>query len=1011
MSSWKWRAIAALALGAGVAHAQTAEELLKKEADSVAARRLAIEAFYSDFRGPAEPFVTEPNEVIYGADDRIEVWQETNARVRQIAESACVVVFRSEITNLGNGTYRLGTSPWNSQSGAPVCTDEPFRGQPTIGFCSGFLVGTDLITTAGHCVDASDVANVAFVFNFEIDAQGGAAPSIVSADDVYFPTAIVNQQLSGGFDHSVVRVDRPVVGRQPIPVRRTGIVSNGDPLVVIGHPTTLPKKISAGATVQNNQGTGTPWFQSNLDTYGGNSGSMVVNLNTFEIEGILVRGAPDYVTSGGCTRSNRVPDTGNTGGGLRFEEVSKTTGFSQFIPALGLTVATTDSTTHIGPVAGPFSPSTVSYTLNNTTASPLNYSVTSAGAAFLTLGGTLNGTLPANGSAVLTATLNAAATSAPAGVLTQDLTFNDLTNGRSTTSTHTLEVGQAVINVSAGDVIASGPVGGPFIGAQQFSVTSQRPTPAQVQVTTSQPWMTLNGASGPLTFTLNSNGASQGVNVAIGGTAGSLPAGIYTGLVTFTNLTAGTSTTRNVTLEIGRLVYTASDTPAPITDNSTTTSTLAIADSGCIADLEVDLDITHTFRGDLVVELRSPAGDTVRLHNRTGGSADDLVARYGVNDTAPDGPGSITDFNGNAPTGTWTLIVRDEAGGDEGTLNAWSLRIASTTGCPPVALDGTLAVPGNAVATATLNASVPSGGPGFYEILSFPTKGVLWDTNAPGGPDSILTIPGALTTNTVLYRANIDAIGTDSFTYRVTDNGLVSNTATVTITIGGTAPIFTANMDTSPAGWTFGQGWAHGQPTGQGGDPFAGFTGNNVVGYNLAGAYENNINTTRFLTTAPFDLTGRTGVSISFRRWNGLESATFDDAIVQISRDGITWTDLWVHTGGTFQDTAWALDTYNTPTLDNAPAARVRWGLGPTDGSVVGSGWNIDDFNVLALAATGNPADFGGPAGSPDGLLNIFDIFAYFNAFGSGNPLADVNGDGTLNVFDIFRYFALFGGG
>ena len=49
------------------------------------------------------------------------------------------------------------------------------------------------------------------------------------------------------------------------------------------------------------------YFSANLDTYGGNSGSAVFNANTGVVEGILVRGATDYVSDpsqGGCRVSN-----------------------------------------------------------------------------------------------------------------------------------------------------------------------------------------------------------------------------------------------------------------------------------------------------------------------------------------------------------------------------------------------------------------------------------------------------------------------------------------------------------------------------------------------------------------------------------------------------------------------------------------------------------------------------------------------------------------------------------
>jgi V8-like Glu-specific endopeptidase len=61
--------------------------------------------------------------------------------------------------------------------------------------------------------------------------------------------------------------------------------------VVIGHPTGLPTKVSAGANVRS---VNDVYFVANLDTFGGNSGSAVFNAETGEIEGILVRGERDY---------------------------------------------------------------------------------------------------------------------------------------------------------------------------------------------------------------------------------------------------------------------------------------------------------------------------------------------------------------------------------------------------------------------------------------------------------------------------------------------------------------------------------------------------------------------------------------------------------------------------------------------------------------------------------------------------------------------------------------------
>lgn len=108
------------------------------------------------------------------------------------------------------------------------------------------------------------------------------------------------------------------------------------------------------------------------------------------------------------------------------------------------------------------------------------------------------------------------------------------------------------------------------------------------------------------------------------------------------------------------------DTPTPIPDNSPSgvTSTIFVADSGVIFDASVDLNITHTWRGDLIVRLTSPAGTEHTLHNRTGGSARDLIGNF-----------PISSFNGQQMTGEWELFVSDNARLDTGTLNSWRLNL------------------------------------------------------------------------------------------------------------------------------------------------------------------------------------------------------------------------------------------------------------------------------------------------------------------------------------------------
>ncbi|RMF85897.1 MAG: serine protease, partial [Planctomycetota bacterium] len=296
-NSYRWRAacaLTALLLCTPITFAQKGDDEASKypakpltERD---ARRAEVEAAYRQMR--SEPGVAE--RVIYGNDDRRDWYQILPGEtvIQSLEQAVCVVVTTSEVTDNGDGTYTLSTVNWTSVGGSPVCTSERFYNQRTIGFCSGFLVGNDLIATAGHCVDSFDCGSTAFVFGFDQQSATVGPDIVVPADNVYFCAGIVDQVQAGDLDHSVVQVDRPVVGRTPVPIRRSGVVSNGDPLVMIGHPVTLPKKVDDGAVVKNANGS-VGWFNANLDAYGGNSGSMVANLNTGVVEGILVRGNTD----------------------------------------------------------------------------------------------------------------------------------------------------------------------------------------------------------------------------------------------------------------------------------------------------------------------------------------------------------------------------------------------------------------------------------------------------------------------------------------------------------------------------------------------------------------------------------------------------------------------------------------------------------------------------------------------------------------------------------------------
>jgi len=108
----------------------------------------------------------------------------------------------------------------------------------------------------------------------------------------------------------------------------------------------------------------------------------------------------------------------------------------------------------------------------------------------------------------------------------------------------------------------------------------------------------------------------------------------------------------------------------PDNDPAGIASTIRIADAGLTSRIAVGFDITHTYIGDLVVELTGPSGAKAVLHNAAGGGTDNLSGRYD-SESVP----VLGAFAGRSVQGDWVLGVRDTAAVDVGTLDRWSLDI------------------------------------------------------------------------------------------------------------------------------------------------------------------------------------------------------------------------------------------------------------------------------------------------------------------------------------------------
>jgi V8-like Glu-specific endopeptidase len=240
--------------------------------------------------------------VIYGEDNRRDVYDSPNASFIELSKSTAAMIKGADLKSPVNGVIEIeGTT----LEGRGVCAQERFSKQVTAANCSGFLVSGNRLVTAGHCIKTeADCSSYKWVFDFKVDyAEQGKVN--VAESSVYSCKKIISRKLDSNSkdDYAYIELDRVVTDRSPLKIRTSGKIAKGDALVVIGHPTGLPTKISDGANVRN---LSSKFFTANLDTYGGNSGSAVFNVETEEVEGILVRGETDYVYDSalGCQVSN-----------------------------------------------------------------------------------------------------------------------------------------------------------------------------------------------------------------------------------------------------------------------------------------------------------------------------------------------------------------------------------------------------------------------------------------------------------------------------------------------------------------------------------------------------------------------------------------------------------------------------------------------------------------------------------------------------------------------------------
>ncbi|MFZ1983472.1 MAG: M6 family metalloprotease domain-containing protein [Desulfatitalea sp.] len=145
----------------------------------------------------------------------------------------------------------------------------------------------------------------------------------------------------------------------------------------------------------------------------------------------------------------------------------------------------------------------------------------------------------------------------------------------------------------------------------------------------------------------------------------------------------------------------------PDFDTAGIRDTVTIAMAATLATIQVAVDITHTYRGDLRVSLVAPSGTTIVLHDRQGGGGDNLVQNFDLATTP-----ALRELLHQSIQGPWTLWVQDAAPADQGRLNRWVLTIGAAATATVIALEEApgLDIPENVAAGLERSLTAELGG-------------------------------------------------------------------------------------------------------------------------------------------------------------------------------------------------------------------------------------------------------------------------------------------------------------
>ncbi|GEM_PF-3293400 len=240
---------------------------------------------------------------LYEQDDRKDLYEINNPELQKIASA---MAYQIEFVELKGWTFnRFWTLVMEPFQARRICPDERYKEQLSMRTnCSGILVSPKHLLTAGNCITEHYCSNDLYYWMFNYDLKEDKPFNIKHRNTNFYKCEKIVKRYydpNNAISYTLLELKKEVKGVEPVKLRQSGDLSPGEELIVLGHPQGLPLKIADNIQTYDQNDT---HFLLNSDIAGSTRGAAIINAKSYELEGIMIHGTPNYAEVGANSCKN-----------------------------------------------------------------------------------------------------------------------------------------------------------------------------------------------------------------------------------------------------------------------------------------------------------------------------------------------------------------------------------------------------------------------------------------------------------------------------------------------------------------------------------------------------------------------------------------------------------------------------------------------------------------------------------------------------------------------------------